>query len=340
MMKTDDKDGKWVYDRFYGMNTQIETALGFQTEAMEAGEPYAWVNDVRKWFGFVEDTFSRFRPESELCRLNRSAGKPMFISYTMQEVLLMVSEYRRLTEGMFEPFILRALEDWGYNTSYDQMNKECITPSRLTTALQKKNEALELNTGMRAARLANGARIDLGGIVKGWSVDRLTGHLVSQKIKSGMLNAGGDLRVWGGSPLNPWEIEIADPRDTHSTIASVKLHNCAAATSSMLGRRWMTEQGTAHHLIDPRSMAPAVSDIVQCTVVGGTAVECDIFAKVLCMLGLEKGIEWLISCADRCNQALMVTENKEVHYVGTINMWERRWSGVSGVIIHDTSSIA
>ncbi|NHN33277.1 FAD:protein FMN transferase [Paenibacillus agricola] len=91
----------------------------------------------------------------------------------------------------------------------------------------------------------------------------------------------------------PWVIAVLSPWDQNVTEVLIKLMNGAVATSSVCGRRWRTANGDAHHLIDPRTMEPSKSDVVQCTVIGTTVVECEVVSKVVSVLGKEEGMKWL-----------------------------------------------
>ncbi|UUZ90569.1 FAD:protein FMN transferase [Paenibacillus sp. P25] len=257
--------------RFRAMNTDVEAVLQNPAESL-AGE-------AEHWFAYAESTFSRFRPDSELSRLNRSGGRPCFVSRTMMEVLQLADSYRTRTMGLFEPLILPALEQAGYTDSFERLpvpgTGRATGPFAAAEAvpeLRPAGYAWTLDPRLGAVRSPEGGRVDLGGIVKGWTVDRVASWFRGgRRVPAGLINAGGDLSVWGGTPVSPWKVEVADPREGTQTLANVLLTNGAAATSSILGRRWAAAGGVNHHLIDPRTMAPARR---RCGAVHGRRAEC------------------------------------------------------------------
>ncbi|TVY09699.1 FAD:protein FMN transferase [Paenibacillus cremeus] len=320
-------------DRFWAMNTTIDLALA--EEAADELEVQGWLEEVRRWFAYAEATFSRFLPESELCRLNRSEGRPMLISDTMMEVLQRTAEYRRRTGGKFDPFVLPALERAGYDVSFEHIGAAPLSGASAEGQQKAHQSMLQLNPGMRSARLLGGGRLDLGGIVKGWAVDRISARLSERGVRSGMVNAGGDLCVWGDVRHDqaPWEIDIEAP--SGGQLGTVQLAKGSVATSSTLGRRWDTGKGGMHHLIDPQTMEPARSDIVQCTVVGSSVCESEIYAKAICLLGNLSGPDWLKKIdASGTLEAVFVTEAGATHYIGTKEKLESHWSGLTPDSLH------
>jgi len=136
-----------------------------------------------------------------------------------------------------------------------------------------------------AARLAPGNAIDLGGIAKGWLADRA----VERIGPNALANLAGDLRAIGGGPERAdtaagpgWPVGFGE--------TTVLLTDGAAATSGTTGRRW---GDGLHHLIDPRSGAPAASDLVEVSVLAATATEAEVLAKTALLLGAVRGAAYL-----------------------------------------------
>src|SRR4051812_22178237 len=103
--------------RFRAMNTGIACTVPCASEK----EREQLELDAISWFRYVEERFSRFRPTSELVRLNERAGADCLVSSAMLEVLQLAETYRKLTDGAFDPFIHRALERSGYDRSFEQL---------------------------------------------------------------------------------------------------------------------------------------------------------------------------------------------------------------------------
>ncbi|WP_219640931.1 FAD:protein FMN transferase [Cohnella sp. CFH 77786] len=279
-------------ERFRAMNADVTVSLALEPSSAEAA-----FREVRSWFAYAEKVFSRFRPDSELSGLNLSAGLPVRISRTMEEVLELAARYRELTNGLFNPCILPFLISAGYTASFERLRVSDILSGggapAPSVAASVAAAGWRLFPPIQTVRLNPGTQIDLGGIVKGWSVDRVANWLIGKGIPAGLVNAGGDLRVWGGTDAPRWEIEIEDPRRPGTALGVVALRSGAVATSGVLRRSWNTREGRRHHLIDPRTGSPADSDVLQCTVSGVDAAEAEIAAKTVCLLGSGEGAEWL-----------------------------------------------
>jgi FAD:protein FMN transferase len=305
--------------RMRAMNTNIELIYG--TKEIEAPHIERFAAD---WFRKTEARFSRFHSDSELSQINKLTGKRCLLSEAMLEILLLTKAYRKSTNGVFEPFIKEALEHAGYNQSFEQLKLQ-MQSTLWEAPVPQRNQEMIIDPLMKSAILP--AQLDLGGIVKSWAVRRLSNYLQKKlMVKQGLINAGGDLVVWGGSSeqLDPWLIGIENPWEEEVDIGILALHDGAAATSSKLGRQWTTDGGRQHHLIDPRTMRPSQSDIVQCTVTGPNLMDCEIWAKTICILGLEAGLT-LFSRKTVHYEALLFTSDRQVHYYGSQSSFGSKW---------------
>jgi FAD:protein FMN transferase len=147
-------------------------------------------------------------------------------------------------------------------------------------------------------RRAPGVRFDLGGVAKGWLAERGLARLSSWP--SAVVDADGDLAVRCG-PGDTWAIAVDDPRTDGAAIAILHLSAAATgwpghwgvATSGTSVHRWRQGETLRHHLIDPRTGAPAVTDVVQATVVCGSAVRAEALAKAAIIAGTTDGLALL-----------------------------------------------
>ncbi len=310
---------------FEAMNTRIELAC--MTEESAAPEIERISIDR---FRAAEDRFSRFKASSELCQLNRVAGARCLVSDPMLEVLLLAEYYRNATKGTFNPLILNALERAGYHETFDHV-KQRTAYSFPMDGINVINRAEPfIDPIMKSIKLVPQSRLDLGGIVKSWTVKGLAAELRRRhRVSRGFINAGGDLAAWGSASENddPWVIGIEDPWDAKAELGVIALRTGAVATSSKLGRQWPTSRGTMHHLIDPSSMMPSDSEVVQCTVVGPDIVECEIWAKTLCIRGVKDGLALMSRNASRC-EALLFTSDRRIHHYGREDSIGHLWHNV------------
>jgi thiamine biosynthesis lipoprotein len=198
------------------------------------------------------------------------------------------------SDGLFDPTILRPLEAAGYDRSF-----ELIAPSFSRSGPTHSSRVtwrdVQLDAGSRTITLPEETGIDLGGIGKGWAVDRMAAILG----RPCLVNAGGDVFL-GGKPLEEagWRVGIADPFKPETDVAVLSLQERAVATSSSLKRSWRVGELQLHHLIDPRTGRPSDSDVVQVTVVGVSATLADFHAKVALLMGSDAGLAYLNREAD------------------------------------------
>ncbi len=143
-----------------------------------------------------------------------------------------------------------------------------------------------------------GVRFDLGGVAKGWLADR--GLALLSSWPSAVIDADGDLAV-RCAPGQLWAVAVDDPRTDGASLAILHLAaprdgqpaRWGVATSGTSVHRWRTGDQVRHHLIDPRTAAPAITDVVQATVVCGSALRAEVLAKVAVIAGSVDGLALL-----------------------------------------------
>lgn len=227
---------------------------------------------VREIFESDDRRYSRFRAESELSRVNAGAGYWMSVSPPFAELLAFAIEAARGTEGRFDPTVLDAVIAAGYDRDFDELLAGARAALRPPRPCGRFDE-IELE-GHRV-RLPAGVGLDLGGVAKGWCVDRAAGAVVDAGLPWALVNAGGDLRIAGEVP-QAIPVAIEDPEGATLEAGRVQLHVGALATSSTTRRAW---GDGLHHLIDPATGAPASGDVLQATVWAPTCAEAEVAAK-------------------------------------------------------------
>ena len=270
------------------MNTDILLAGQGQASHLEAG--FERVHDLI-WEG--EKRFSRFLENSELSRLNRSAGNWFQASPDMFAVLRLAARYHQMTGGLFDPSILPDLRRAGYDRSMDlvraQQDGAPPVAREPNPAPRPAFHEMVLDLGQRQVLLPRGMAIDLGGIAKGWLAEQAAQSL-SDYAEACVVNAGGDMYLVGhlqGSPQ--WPVALEDPREPGRTLSTFYANSGGVATSSITKRSWMqnSEQGQVqrHHLIDPRTGEPAQTDWLSVTVFSAHTHLSEVVAKALLIAG-------------------------------------------------------
>ncbi|HZP26699.1 MAG TPA: FAD:protein FMN transferase, partial [Dehalococcoidia bacterium] len=175
------------------------------------------LTEAEATFHSLEARLSRFLPDSELCHLNQHSGSPVRVSRELFQVLRLAAILHRRTRGTFDPAILPALEAAGYDRSFQQVqssNAE-IAPGKTR---QRPFRAVRLQPADRLATLPTGMRLDLGGIGKGYAVDRVAE--VMAPARDYLIDAGGDIFASGNSPHGPgWTVSVAGPFSPERDVA-------------------------------------------------------------------------------------------------------------------------
>jgi len=283
--------------RFRAMNTDVAAWLWSDSPLAPAR-----LRAVETFFQQVEAMLSRFRPDSELSRLNAAGGNgPWPASPLLLLTLAVALREARESGGIFDPTVLPALKRAGYDRSFELIGSAPgPSPERpsqdVASSIGWKQVKLDFARG--TVTLPKGVGIDLGGIAKGWAVDRAAEMLAGQgggeeAEDAALVDAGGDIRSSAAPGGEPWPIAIQHPLAADRDLGVLALNAGAVATTSIGGRRWSQNGRTMHHLIDPRTGEPSRSNLHAVTVVAPTTVEAEVAAKVALILGQEAGAAYL-----------------------------------------------
>ncbi len=252
------------------------------------------LNATRELFERWEQTLSRFRPESELSRLNAAGAG--FVSELLLRVLEAAIAAARRTHGVFDPTLLTHLEAAGYDRDFAVLQSRPGDAPRIARggAATGAWRGLVVDPDRRFVWLPPGAGLDLGGIAKGMAVDAASAELERLGLRWHAIDAGGDLRVSGlPDGLAVWPVAV---EAGHGEVM-VGLRSGALATSSVLGRRWLVDGEERHHLIDPRTGAPARSSVLSVTAAAPSCEAAEVAAKAALILGPGFGAAMLASLA-------------------------------------------
>lgn len=246
------------------------------------------------------------------------------------ELILVAKELAIKSQHLFNPAIGKLIALWGFHSN-KQPGK---SPSdQAIKELVKQNPTL-LNIKINGIRMTNdnaAVKIDLGGIAKGFAIDRLLNYLKQRGIHNALINTGGDLKVIGKHGNRPWKIAIRDPRfkyqDQHtnknlSVIALLDLNdNEAAFTSGDYERYFKNKKNKnqdkhLHHIIDPRTGYPATGT-QSVTVLHQNAATADAAATALFVAGPKQWVE--IAKSMGIKYVLLVDENGKLHVSAAMN---------------------
>lgn len=275
--------------------------------------------EARKYLESGESRFSRFLENSELSALNRGAGEWVSVSTELYEVVHEAYTFAGETGGLFDPSVLGALENAGYDRSMDEIR---ALGSNLSGTHNTHGHggflATQFDPSSIAIRLPSGTRVDLGGIAKGWLAERAA-RVLAEYTSACAISAGGDLFAVGlPAGQSAWDVALEDPRDERESLALLRVGPGAVATSSVTKRRWHQDGRTMHHLIDPRTGLPAETVWLSVTVIAPHATTAEVFAKCLLIAGPGEAEK----LAARRNDTAFIAADGEANLWGSSNARE------------------
>jgi thiamine biosynthesis lipoprotein len=276
--------GGWWDTRFRAMGTSVRI--------MGHGGPVGAGEVARVLVDRLEQSWSRFRADSELSALNASEEWSVPVSPVLAQAVHRAGLAWRLTDGWFDPTVLDALVAAGYDRTF----RDLPGGSRPATAGADVPGAggvrVDLERG--AVRRPPGVHLDLGGLGKGLAADLVAQRLLDLGVDTVSVSMGGDVRVAGVPPDGGWRIPVEDPFDDRSLMVTAVLDAGAIVTSSTRVRRWPVDDGGwAHHLIDPTTGRPSSSGLAAVVVVAAEAWWAEVLAKAALVAGPDRGAELL-----------------------------------------------
>ncbi|MDA1263886.1 MAG: FAD:protein FMN transferase [Planctomycetota bacterium] len=254
----------------------------------------------------VEDVMTTWR-DSPLMRLNASSGRgPVPVSEELARMIQRALDVAELTGGAFDPTYKGAGDLWDFKAEHPRVP----SAEELEAALTRVGWArVHVDLPASTVDLPAGMAIGLGGIAKGYGVDRAMDVLREHGVEHGIVNAGGDLKALGQREGRPWRIAIQHPRDREALLAAIPVSNTALVTSGDYERFFELDGVRYHHILDPRTGAPA-RGCMTATVVAPDAALADALATALCVEG-PSGLRW-IEALPRL-EALVVDMDGKVH---------------------------
>ena len=271
----------------------LDTSVDLQFAQENRGLASSLEDEVFTEIDRLEKLFSRTIEESDINLINSSAGEsPARVSEEVLHVLEKALYYARLSEGYFDPTIAPLIDAWGFLGQQFRLPDQdeidgaiALVDFNLVQVDRNSSTVFLPETKMS---------IELGGIAKGYIVDRALDTLKNAGIEHAFINAGGDIGLIGGKPDGePWRIGVRHPRED-AIIAVFPLSDGAVVTSGDYQRYFTENEVNYHHLLDPNTGYPA-RKLISVTVVADTVLEADALSTAIFIMGPEKGLPLLNS---------------------------------------------
>lgn len=244
----------------------------------------------------IENLANKFEPASEISRLNKNGeirAGPDFLNLIKES-----KKYYALSGGAFDITVSPLVESWKNKIKEAQEKKsEGLLPAK--DELENKlglvgSDKIFINEDESAVKFARaGMSVDLGGIAKGYAVDKAVLRLKALGINSCLINAGGNIYCLGRKGKRKWHIGIRHPRNPGKIIFYLDLENQAVATSGDYEQYFMNAGKRYSHIINPERGEPVDNGLASVTIIAKDAAAADALSTAVFVLGKEKGQELL-----------------------------------------------
>ena len=286
------------------MGTRVAVQLWSEDPALAERAMDAVIAEMHR----TDELMSTYKPGSQLSQVNEHAyERPVQVDADIIDVVEKSLEYSRLSDGVFDVTYASV----GY--LFDYRKHVHPTDAQIAAALPAVDyRQVVVDHDARTIRfLKPGMRIDLGGIAKGWAVDRGIDILRELGIEHAMVNAGGDTRLLGDRRGKPWIVGIRDPRNEGKVVTRIPLQDEALSTSGDYERYFEEDGVRYHHILEPGT-GRSPKAVRSVTVIGPTATHTDGLTKPVFILGVERGLEFIRKVKDA--EAIIVDNEGRVFH--------------------------
>lgn len=268
------------------MGTAIEVTLWSDDEAAAVRGAQAVFAEFRR----LDAMMTTWTPDSEVSRINAAAGgKPVAVSDETFAVIARAVEVSKVSGGVFDITVGAFGGLWRFDQDMDGELPDPVEVKRRLRLIDWRAVTLDKKRHTVGIK-RRGMKLTLGGIAKGYAVDRAAALLIEQGFVDFIVQAGGDMYVSGSKGAAPWVVGIRDPRGPREqsfAIAPVRDHSFS--TSGDYERGFVKDGIRYHHILDPRTGQPARATR-SVTVMAKDAFTADAWSKVLFILGAAKAM--------------------------------------------------
>ena len=248
---------------------------------------------LRAELAAVDVTCSRFRPDSELTRVNLAAGSAVTVGVRFAEALQAALRTAELTDGAVDPTVGRAVIALGYDRTFAAVRPEdarALPVFRPAPGWRR----IAWDPRARTLRLPPDTSLDLGASAKAHAADRAAHRAAAEAGCGVVVNLGGDLAVAGPAPAGGWRIALADDhsRPVPDDCPAVTVTTGALATSGIRVRAWRRAGRAVHHIVDPVTGEPATPVWRTVTVAAATCVDANAASTAAIVRG-HTAVDWL-----------------------------------------------
>jgi len=259
----------------------------------------------------IENRMSVNIEDSDISKINKNAGKEAVVVHDdVYDVLKKAKYYAEISNSAFEPTIGPLVQLWGIGKEGERIPEDDEIKNLLSKVDYRKLELLDDN---KVFLRDEGMAIDLGGIAKGYAADEVNRILEENKVKSAIIDLGGNIYVKGNKlDGNKWRVGIQDPFEVrNANVGIISTLNKSVVTSGNYERYFEEDGVRYHHILDIQTGYPARNEVAGISIIADKSMDADALSTALFVLGVEKGLE-LVEKIDGID-AIFITKNYEVY---------------------------
>jgi thiamine biosynthesis lipoprotein len=243
----------------------------------------------------IDRVASRFRPDSELERLNDRAGSWSVVGPELYAALAVALAAARFSGGLVDPTLGGTLIAAGYDRDWAELERTGFTSTSPRERTRRRRSSwrgvafVEQPDGGAWVCLPPGIRLDLGATAKAYAADLAADRIASVTGVGVLVSLGGDIATAGAPPQGGWLIHVTDDHRAGLSAPgqTVRIQGGALATSSTTVRRWRGEAGEMHHILDPRTGLPAAGPWRTVSVTAADCVDANTATTAAIVLGAQ-----------------------------------------------------
>lgn len=266
----------------------MDTYITVTVYGEDTGKAETALSQAADMFMRLERLWSVTDRDSDIYALNQSSGQPVVMSDETVQLVSFALQMAEETGGSLEPTLYPVLTAWGFTTETNRV-PSAAEISTLLEAVDYTQVRLEGNS----VCLADGMRLDLGAVGKGYAGDLVSRVLKENGIESALLDIGGNIQAVGSKPDgSPWRLGLRNPFDG-GNLGVLEVSNLAVVTSGNYERYFVGEDGKRYgHIIDPATGYPVENGLASVTVISEEGRLCDALSTSLFVMGLEDASDY------------------------------------------------
>ncbi|MCW9023361.1 MAG: FAD:protein FMN transferase [Gammaproteobacteria bacterium] len=295
---------QWFKEQHSIMGTLIQVELWSKDTNKAKQAIDAVITEMHR----IDQLMSPFKEDSEISLINREAANhPVTLSIELFHLIQQAEKISQLSKGTFD------ISFASIGHLYDYRKNKKPGEQTINKKLSKINyKNIILNTDTHSLYFSQpGMRIDLGGIAKGYAVDKAVEILQNLKIQTAMVSAGGDSRILGDRKGRPWMIGIRHPRAEEKSRVVLPLSSVAVSTSGDYERFFIEQGKRYHHIISPYN-GKSANQSQSVTILGPEATITDALSTTVFILGHQQGLAFINRLPDY--DAIIIDSQGQMHY--------------------------